>query len=61
MDDEVRRRALGAELVVVEAVAVILEGVGEVECLGELGLEEATGAEARLHHQQPRWALGVAG
>lgn len=56
-----RRRALGAELAMVEAVAALLEGVGEVECLDELGLEEASGAEARLHHQQPRWALGVAG
>ena len=37
------RRALGAELVVVEAVAVFHEGVGKVECLGELGLEEAPG------------------
>lgn len=37
------RRAFGAELAVVEAVAGLLEGVGEVERLGELGVEEAPG------------------
>lgn len=61
LDDEVRRRAFGAELALVEAVAGLLEGVGEVERLGELGVKEAPGTEARLHHQQPRRALGVAG
>jgi len=57
----VRRRTLGAELPVVEAVAGLLQGVGEVERLGELGVEQAPGPEARLHHQQPRRALGIAG
>lgn len=55
------RRALGAKLGVVEAVAGLLQGVGEVERLGELGVEEAPGPKARLNYQQPRWALGVAG
>lgn len=55
------RRFLGVELALVEAVAGFLKGVGEVERLGELGVEEASWTEARLHHQQPRRALGVAG
>lgn len=55
------RGALGGETFLVEAVARLLEGVGEVEGLGELGVEERARAEARLHHQQPRRALRVAG
>jgi hypothetical protein len=43
LDDGVWWRALGAELVVVEVVTVFHEGVGKVECLGELGLEKAMG------------------
>jgi hypothetical protein len=50
-----------ADLAVVEAVAAFHEGVGEVECVGELGLKETSGAEAQLHHQHPRWAPRVAG
>jgi hypothetical protein len=57
----VGRGALGGETFLVEAVARLLEGVGEVEGLGELGVEERARAEARLHHQQPRRALRVAG
>jgi hypothetical protein len=54
-------RAMEADLAVVEAVAAFHEGVGEVECVGELGLKETSGAEAQLHHQHPRWAPMVAG
>jgi hypothetical protein len=54
-------RAMEAELAVVEVVAAFHEGVGEVECLDELGLKETSGAEAQVHHQHPRWAPGVAG
>lgn len=61
LDDEVRRGALGGEVAVVEAVAGLLEGVGEVERLGELGVEEGARSEARLHHEKPRRARGVAG
>lgn len=61
LDDEVRRRALGCGLGVFEAVAGLLEGTGEVERLGELGVEEGARAEARLHHEQARRVRGVAG
>lgn len=61
LDDEVRRRGLGGGAGPVEAVAGLLEGAGEVERLGQLGVEEGAGAEARLHHQQPRRVRGVAG
>jgi hypothetical protein len=53
--------AMEAELAVVEAIAAFHEGVGEVECVGELGLKETSEAEAQLHHQHPRWAPMVAG
>jgi hypothetical protein len=61
LHDEMRRGALAGELGLVEAVAGLLEGVGKVERLGELGVEEAPGAEARLHYHKPWGALRVVG
>lgn len=61
LDDEVRWGALAGELSLVEAIAGLLKGVGKVERLGELGVEESPGTEAWLHNQKPWRALGVVG
>jgi hypothetical protein len=56
-----RKKAATTAFEVAEAAWWRCEGVGKVEHLDELGVEEAPGAEARLHYHKPWGALRVVG
>lgn len=60
LHDEVWRRLLRAVVLSEDPVPRLLEGVGKIERLGELGVEERVGAEAGLDHEQLRRTRGVA-